>query len=390
MSAPTQLPFIPEHPLDLPDSLRNMQSVGPLHRVRTPDGDEAWYVTGYHLLRQLMDDSRLGRTHPTPETAPRGSASVFLSPIGGFETEAADHARMRQLLTPHFAPRHLKTMSAMVDRVTAEAIDNLERHGQPANLQEHIAEPVPIVVICELLGVPFDDREQFCAWVADVGSVSDRVRSETGLMELMTYGMALVARKREHPEDDVISRLCATEDVDDFEAATMSMQLLFAGHETTVVTIGIGALQLLSHRDQWQAFVDHPERSARAVEEILRAGQPGGLALPRWAREDLEVEGTTIRMGELVMLDITSANHDPAAFHDPMRVDLERKDNVHVTFGYGSRYCVGAALARMELKAVFGQLASRLPTLRLAVDPEDVGVRIDAIAGGVEALPVAW
>ncbi|MEW5808731.1 MAG: cytochrome P450 [Actinomycetota bacterium] len=390
MTAPTQLPFIPAHPLDLPHNLAALQSSGPMHRVMTPGGDEAWYVTGYHLLRQLFDEPRLGRTHPTPETAARGSASVFLSPLGGFETEAQDHARARQLMTPHFAPRHLKTLSAMVDRVAAEAIDTLQEHGQPADLQEHVAEPVPIVVICELLGVPFEDREQFCAWVADVGSVSDRVRSETGLMELLNYGMGLVARKRTHPADDVISRLCATDGVDDFEVANISMQLLFAGHETTVVTIGLGALQLLSQRDQWQALVDHPERMPRAVEEILRAGQPGGLALPRWAKEDFEIEGVTITRGELVMLDITSANHDPAAFNDPLRIDIERKENMHVTFGYGPRYCVGAALARMELKAVFGQLVSKLPTLRLAVEPEQVGVRTDAIASGVDVLPVSW
>jgi cytochrome P450 len=238
--------------------------------------------------------------------------------------------------------------------------------------------------------VPYADREQFCAWVADVGSENDRSRSEQGLVELLNYGMDLVGRKRDHPGDDVISRLVATEGVDDFEAASLSMQLLFAGHETTVVTIGLGVLQLLKQREQWQALVDQPERLPRAVEEILRAGQPGGLALPRWAREQFEIGGISVAQGELVLLDLGSANHDPAAFQNPHHMDIARKDNVHVTFGYGPRYCVGAALARMELKAVFGQLTSRFPNLRLAIDPEEVAVRSDSVVSGAVALPVSW
>jgi cytochrome P450 len=147
VSAPTQLPFAPAHPLDLPKDLRALQSAGPIHRVRTPGGDDAWFVTGYALFKQLMDDPRLGRTHPTPEIAARASASVFLSPMGGFDTEAADHARTRHLLTPHFAPKHLRTLSDMVDRLTSEALDEMEKQGKPADLQTHVAEPVPILVI---------------------------------------------------------------------------------------------------------------------------------------------------------------------------------------------------------------------------------------------------
>jgi cytochrome P450 len=188
----------------------------------------------------------------------------------------------------------------------------------------------------------------------------------------------------------VISRLCATEGVCDLEAATLSMQLLFAGHETTVVAIGLGTLLLLTNRDQWQALLDDHALIPHAVEELLRASPPGGLGIPRYARTDLDIAGVTIRAGDLVLLDIGSANHDPAAFENPDHLDVTRKETVHVTFGYGPRYCLGAALARMELKAVFAQLIPRFPAMRLAVDPATLAVRSDALANGLVGLPVLW
>ncbi|OPC77377.1 cytochrome [Embleya scabrispora] len=390
MDVVAQLPF-PQAPLQTAPRLRELRSLGTVHRVRTAMGDEAWLVTGHAQVRRLLDDDRLGRTHPTPETAARTGETLFDAVLGDFATEAADHARTRALLQPHFSPRRMRPLRPRVEALTTRLLDELIAHGPPADLHALVAVPLPILVICALLGVPYRDCERFRAWTADAADVGDPARSRRGLAELYGYGRELVARKRVEPGDDVISRLCAAEDVRDDEIAGLSMALLFAGQETTVVQIGMGALLLLSNPDQWRALVHDPGLVAGAVEEILRASNTGGGGgIPRYARRDLEVDGVAIRAGDLVLLDNGSANHDPAAFPDPDRMDITRAASAHVTFGHGLRYCLGAPLARIELHAVFTRLAARLPTLRLAVEPDAVRMRPDAVTGGPAELPVRW
>jgi cytochrome P450 len=389
-----QLPFRQTHPLETAPALRQLQSRGAVHRVRTPVGHEAWLVTGYAHVRELLDDDRLGRSHRQPDTAARsGESALFGGPLGNFDTEAADHARMRSLLQPHFSPKHLRTLIPKVEALTARLLDDLAEEGPPADLHAKLALPLPILVICELLGVPYADRDQFRGWTADAANVCDHARSERGLAALYRYGIELVKRKRTHPDDDVISRLCATEGVSDEEAAASSMHLLFAGHETTVVQIGWDALLLLTNPGRWQALWDNPALIPNAVEELLRASTRSGAGIagiPRYARTDFPIEGVTIRAGDLVLLDIASANHDPAVFTGPDSVDLGRKHAAHLTFGYGSHYCIGAPLARIELKTVFTQLIPRFPSMRLTVDSATLTARHDVLAGGLDELPVAW
>lgn len=372
---------------------RALQSQGAIHRVRTPVGHEAWLVTGYAEVRQLLDDDRLGRAHRTPEAAARiGESALFGGPLGNFDTEAADHARMRALLQPHFSPRHLRTLVPRIEALTSGLLDELAQQGSPADLHAKLAVPLPILVICELLGVPYSDRNQFRGWTQDAANVHDHARSEHALAELFGYSMGLVQHKRAHPGDDVISRLATTDGVPDDEAASLSMFLLFAGHETTVVAIGIGALLLLTNPDQRQAILDDPALIPIAVEELLRAADFGGgvAGIPRYARTDFEIGGVSIHAGDLLLLDIESANHDATVFGEPDRLNIARKDGAHLTFGYGGRYCIGAPLARIELKTVFTQLIPRFPSLRLAVDPAALTVRSDVLAGGLVELPVSW
>ena len=389
-----QLPFRQKHPLETAPTLRQLQSRGAVHRVRTPVGHEAWLITSYAHVRELLDDPRLGRSHRQPDTAARsGESALFGGPLGNFDTEATDHARMRTLLQPHFSPKHLRTLIPKVEALTVRLLDDLQEEGPPADLHAKLALPLPILVICELLGVPYADREQFRSWTADAANVCDHARSEHGLAELYRYGIELVKDKRTHPDDDVISRLCATEGVSDEEAAASSMHLLFAGHETTVVQIGWDALLLLTNPGRWQALSDNPALIPNAIEELLRASTRSGAGIagiPRYARTDFQIERVTIRTGDLVLLDIASANHDPAVFMDPDSVDLGRKQAAHLTFGYGSRYCIGAPLARIELKTVFAQLIPRFPSMQLAVDSATLTARRDVLAGGLSELPVAW
>lgn len=391
MSTPAQLPFEQTHLLNLAPELRELSSQGPIHRVRTAVGDEAWLITGYDQVRCLLNDDRLGRSHPAPESAARtGESALFGGPLGEFATERADHARMRSLLQPHFSPSRMQGLRERVENLTAKLLDDLADAGPPADLHSMLAVPLPILVICELLGVPYEDRAQFRAWTAAAGNIGDRTRSATGLNELFTYGMRLVAQKRREPSDDVISRLCATEGVSDVEAAGLSMSLLFAGHETTVVQIGYGAMILLADAQRWRDIGDNPRLLKNAVEEILRVPSKGGGGIPRYARTDFEIGTAAIQAGDLLLLDISAANHDPAIFTDPDRIDLTRRAPAHLTFGYGLRYCIGAPLARIELQAVFGSLIPRFPTMRLAVGIDQLRTRQDVLTGGLIELPVSW
>jgi cytochrome P450 len=188
----------------------------------------------------------------------------------------------------------------------------------------------------------------------------------------------------------VISRLCATQGLSDDEAANLSMGLLFAGYESVVAHIGLGALLLLANPEQWRALVDRPALASDAVEETLRTARSCAVAHPRYARVNLEIDGVTVKAGELVLLSIGAANHDPQVFADPDQVDITRPATGHLAFGHGARYCIGAPLARIELSAVFSQLAPRFPTMRLAVDVEALTVPTGRFFGGLTELPVRW
>lgn len=391
MTAPIQLPFAQPHPLEVAPMLRELQETGTVHAVRTAVGDPAWLVVGHNQVRDLLDDDRLGRSHPEPETAARASESVYLGgPMGDFATEHAEHSRFRALLQPHFTPKHMRKLAGRVKDLTDELLDEMVRLGPPADLHAMLALPLPVLVICELLGVPYEDRDDFHRWSNDVASIHDRARSESGLAQLFMYGLDLIGRKRINPGDDVISRLCAMDGVGDDEIATVSMGILFAGHETTVMQIGLGALLLLSNPATWRALVDDPSKIPAAVEETLRTSHTGGGSIPRYAHADLEIDGVSIKAGELVLLDIGAANIDPSAFTDAAHFDINRRSAAHVTFGRGGRYCIGAPLARIELQTVFTQLVARFPTLDLAIGADEVKIRPDTFTGGLIELPVKW
>jgi cytochrome P450 len=386
-----ELPLDQPCPLRPAPLLRELQALGPIHRIRTAVGDEGWLVTGYQQVRSLLDDDRLGRAHPDPANAARtGKSVLFGGPLGDFESEHADHARMRSLLQPHFSPKRMRALRPRVEALTTRLLDELAEHGPPADLHQALALPLPIAVICELLGVPYEDRAQFREWTQAAADVRNRSRSERGLSELFGYGQELVTRKRREPGDDVISRLSATEGVSDVEAATMGMFLLFAGHETTVVAIGMGASALLTSPTAWQELRADPTQVDAAVEEVLRSQGRGGAGIPRYARTELEVAGVTVGAGELVLLDTGAANHDGSVFPDPDRFDIARETTRHVTFGHGARFCLGAPLARTELQVVFSQLVPRFPGMQLAVGVEELAVDTGTLTRGLLEIPVTW
>ncbi|WP_247648725.1 cytochrome P450 [Saccharomonospora xinjiangensis] len=392
METAATLPFEREHPLRMPARLRELQSRGPVHLVLTPVGDPAWLVTDYAEVKRLLADDKIGRSHPDPANAARiGESALVSGPLGDYETEEADSARTRALLQPHFSPKRIRELKVRVEALTTELMDTLATAPHPVDLIETLALPLPILVVCELLGVPYDDREEFRSWIHAVADVTDRPASERALGELVAYGQRLVARKHREPGDDITSRLCATDGVDDDEVALLTMALLFAGFETTSVHIGLGMLLFLVNTDQWERITAEPARVTQAVDELIRATPgPAGGDIPRYAREDIRIGGVIIRKGDLVLLDNGAANRDPAAFPDPDRFDVARQAGGHLSFGHGRHYCIGAPLAKVELEVVFAQLASRFPEIRLAVPVDDLRMRHNTQTGGLLELPVTW
>jgi cytochrome P450 len=387
------LPFAQPEPLSIAPLLRALQAEHPITQVRTPTGDIAWLVTRYAEVKALLADPRLGRSHPDPEHAPRFSDSIlFGGPMERYETEHADHAQMRALLTPFFSARKMQDLRPRVEALVDHLLDTLATQTPPVDLHEALSFPLPVLVICELLGVPADDREQFRIWSTDMADLHDRVRAGAAQQRLIAYMSVLVARKRTQPADDVLSGLCAVGggQIPHDHIAYLGAMLLFAGHETTVVRIDVGTLLLLTHPDQRQALAQDPDLLSSAVEEILRLSDTGSGGLPRYAREAITIGDVTIQPGEAVLLSGGAANHDERAFAEPDRFAIDRQPNLHLTFGYGPRFCIGAPLARLELHAAFARLVHRFPTLRLAVPLEDIRFRQEILTGGLFALPVTW
>ena len=389
------LPFERPSPLDISPLYRQLQAEQPVARVRTLAGDEAWLVTRHADVQALLGDERLARSHPDPARAARVSGSALDGgPTGSYATEREDHASMRRVFIPSFSPRRMQAMQPRIQALAESLLDQLSQLQPPADFHVAVAWPLPVLVICELLGVPYADRQQFGGWSDAVGHLRDRARAEAALQQLRTYMADLIRQKRATPGQDVISDLIAARDergqLSESEIIRYAAGLLFAGHETTVTRLDFGTLLLLTHPEQREWLVRDPALVQPATEEILRLAAPSETELPRYAQADIQLEGVTIHAGDVVLLAIAAANRDPRVFRDPDHFDITREPNPHLAFGYGGHYCLGASLARLELRAVFGSLFRRLPALRLAVPIEQLRLRRHLLTGGLEALPVAW
>lgn len=395
-----QLPFTRPNVLELAPVYEVLRREAPIAPVTTPAGDPAWLVTRFTEVRELLGDKRFGRSHPRPDQASRIThAAVQDGPSGTYENEEAEHARMRRLLTPAFSAKRMRLLSDHVQQLVDGYLDRLETEHDAApdgvvDLHAGLAFPLPVAVICQLLGVPETDRDHF-------RSLSDRMATYSGAdahaarREFGRYMAGLAEQKRAQPGEDVISDLvlaqAADEDFDYDEMVRLCVGLLFAGHETTVNRIGLGTLMLLTERERWETLTADPDgRIDPTIEEVMRLGAPGDLGLLRYAHTDVEIAGVTIREGDAVILSVNAANRDPQAFDAPEAFDPDRTERGHVGFGHGPHFCIGASLARTELRAVFATLARRLPGLRLAADLDDIEVRTEHITGGVTRLPVTW
>ncbi|WP_031510416.1 cytochrome P450 [Streptomyces megasporus] len=381
-------------PFDPPPELRDLQREGPLTRVRLWDGSTPWLVTRYADQRAVLSDRRVSAdmTHPSyPRQAPGGNAT--LSFIGMDDPE---HARLRRMVGSAFAVKRVEAMRPMVRRIVDGAVDDLLDGPNPADLVEGFALPVPSLVICELLDVPYADHGFF---QSNSKTIINRdttpAQRDEAFRRLAEYLGGLVASKVENPGDDLLSRLArkvGSGELTIRQATETAVLLLIAGHETTANMIALGTLLLLRHPDQLALLrdSDDPTVATRAVEEMLRYLTITHGGRRRVALEDMEIAGRRVRAGEGLVLPNEIANRDPEAFPDPDRLDITREARHHVAFGFGVHQCLGQPLARLELEVVYRTLYRRAPGLRLATDFENIPFKHDGFVYGVYELPVAW
>ncbi|RJQ68138.1 cytochrome P450 [Pseudonocardiaceae bacterium YIM PH 21723] len=401
MTTTPQLPLARPNALEVAPLLSVLRGEGPLVQVTTAMGDPAWLVTRYSEARQVFGDKRFGRSHPAPEQAARISqAALMAGPSGDYENEAEDHGFMRQLLVPAFSAPRMRRLSDKIQEFIDGCLDDMQaahdaRPDEPVNLHELLAFPLPVLVICELLGVPYEDRDQFRGLSERISDLEGGADAQAAMDEFKEYTGKLAAAKRIDPGQDVITDMVQAQAANprftDDDLAELAVGLLFAGHETTSTRIDYGVLWLLADTTRRDAFLADPDgRVKSTVEEILRITAGGGSGLLRYAHEDVEVGGVTVRRGEAVLVSIDGANRDESVFAEPDEFIPDRKPNAHVAFGHGMHVCVGANLARTELRLVFPALFRRFPGLRLAVDPFSLQPRRNRLGGGVDQVPVVW
>jgi cytochrome P450 len=380
-----------------------MTSTHGIQQVSDTQGRPAWLVSGHERVRELLADPRLSRSHPNPGHPVRlTQPGLFGGPIPDPEGELADLNRMRKLLTPALSARRMERLRPRVQTIVDELLDILESGGPPADFHSLVAFPLPALVVCELLGVPAEDRADFCRWQIEAKQVSKPAVARGGLQSLWRYLGTLIERKRMDDSDNsIIADLLRAAELDpaltDDGIAHLAAGLLFAGHAPVVAIIDRGMLLLLTPPEQREALQADPTLAANAVEEILRfaspierqrAGRRGGLT--RYASVDVEVGGVTIRTGDTVMFAVQEANEDESVFSDPKRFDITRERIPHLSLSHGAHFCLGAHLARATLQYLFVRLFERFPTLRLAVPLHEIQPVREAVAGAVSQLPVTW
>jgi cytochrome P450 len=393
--APPTVPFDDPSVLEISPRYDQLREEQPISRVCTPAGDPAWLVTRYHDIKALLSDERLGRSHPSPLTAARYVAGPIAGgPLLDPATEKNDHSNVRKVMSRPFGGRRIHGLKPLVESVVRELVDGILHTGPPVDLHEQFSLRLPEQVLVRMLGVPAADRDLFRQPVQDSLVIDDAGTALAALGELTGYAQRLIEHKRRHPDDTVLSEIIQVVDQQGLisEALlTLTVDaLLIAGQTTMTGRLDLATVLLLQHPEQFQMLVRNPDLVAGAAEEALRLTQPPRDLPLRYAKEDIDYHGVTIRSGELVLLLLTSANRDPEVFTDPHRLDITRSPNPHLTFGHGPASCLGAALARLEMQATFEILLRGLPTLRLAVPYDALELRRDILGGGLASLPVTW
>jgi cytochrome P450 len=391
-----------DYPFSAPDRLRldpfyaQLRRTEPLTRVRLPFGEEAWLATRYADVRTVLGDPRFSRAASVGRDEPR----ITPRPIEGgmLSMDPPEHTRLRRLVAKAFTARRVEHLRPRARQIADGLIDRMVDAGPPADLVERFATPLPITVICELLGVPVEDQDRFHVWseaiVSTTSLTPEQIRSYVD--SLLGYMAGLIAQRRERPTDDLIGALVRARDEDndrltEDEMVRLAAGLLAAGHETTVTQIPNFVYVLLTHPEQCERLRADLDLVPSAVEELMRY-VPLGVAssFARYALEDVELGGVLVRAGDPVIGSVASANRDDTVFAAPDTLDLTRSTNPHIGFGHGAHHCIGAQLARMELQVAVAALLTRLPGLRFAVPEQELQWKSGLLVRGLKRMPVAW
>lgn len=381
-------------PFDPPTQLRELQERGPIHRVRLADGSTPWLVTRHADQRAVLRDPGVGADphHPGfPRNAPlKGSTLSFM------HLDDPEHGRLRRMVSAPFTAKKVQALRPLVQRIVDGLLDQLAAGPKPADLVEAFALPVPSMVVCHLLGVPYDRHEHFqrCSSVyISRGSTPEQRTAAIG--ELAAVLRDLVAVKAAQPADDLLSAVAghvAAGELTPEQGTELAVLLLVGGYETTANMISLGVLALLRHPDQLRLVRDAEDLATvtRAVDELLRYLSITHRGRRRVALRDLEVAGTLVRAGEGLVIPLEIGNRDPDVFPDPLVLDVTKGLRDHLAFGAGPHQCLGGSLAVLELEVAYRSLLRRFPDLALAVDFDDIPFKHDAFVYGVHELPVTW
>ncbi|GAA2206528.1 cytochrome P450 [Nonomuraea monospora] len=386
--------------LDPPAEWAELRSGCPVAHVKLPSGDAAKLITRYEDVKQVLADPRFTRQLTAPDAA-RLSADgggVFNSDVAQIIPDSGDgHLHWRRLVGKWFTAKRMAAMRPRMAQIAEDLIDDLVKRGAPGDLRAALGFPLPVYVICDMLGVPAEDRDRFSYWSDTLLNLTryGKEEIEAAQAEFFQYMSDLITAKRAEPGDDLLSELLAAGGPDDGGLADLQiivtgMALLVAGHETTANMIGKMVSMLLADRARWEALKADPSLIRTAVEETLRLDANSGFGLPRYLPVEAEIGGETLPKGTTVICSMAAANRDESAFEDAAEMDLTRSPNAHLAFGSGAHSCLGQSLARTELQVVLEVLLRKLPGLELAVPVAELE-RVEGLAvGGLRTVPVRW
>ncbi|MDT8909748.1 cytochrome P450 [Amycolatopsis sp. PS_44_ISF1] len=392
-----------EDPFTVPAALLAMAEQGPVAQATLSSGEPFWLVSGFDEARAVLSDPRFSSDrfsyHPRFKELSEEVRELMRDDkarAGSFiNMDPPEHTRYRKLLTGQFTVRRIRELGARIEQIVADRLDAMLAAGTTADLMAEFAFPVPSLMICELLGVPYADRAEFQQRAVLLLQMNMPVNEGLENLEaLRAFLLRLITEKRANPADDLLSGLIHHAGADpaltDDELINIANLLLLAGYDTTASMLGLGIFVLLQRPDQLAALRDDPSRTEDAVEEMLRYLSVVNPGLFRFATVDLELGGQPIPAGSTVVVSVVATNRDGQHWPDPQELDLTRARGPHLAFGHGVHQCLGQQLARMELQIGYPALLRRLPGLRLAVPPSEIALRNDMLTYGVHSLPVVW
>ncbi len=390
-----QIPFDDAFRFDPSPTFAALRENRPVARVRTLAGAEVWLVTRYDDVKLVLADPRFSRAAVVKQGAPRVALAKPM-PNSLTTTDPPEHSRLKRLVVPTFAHRKIEQTRPWVAELSAQLAEDVAQAGDGADIRQLVALPLPIQVICQLLGVPYADREQFREWT-ELGysmKMAEKDLVEEAMTNLTAYIEDLVTQKLANtsgPADDLLDELVRAREEGDRlsqeELIAFGVNLLVAGHETSANQISSCVATLLRWPENWARLVEEPELVPSAIEELLRFNRFSEVGQLRVAIEDVELHGVQIKAGEGVMAALNSANRDPRAYDAPDELRLDRRDNKHMSFGFGPHFCLGAQLARIELQESLAALVRRFPRMSLAKPAEELEWR-RVLVSGLAELPV--